>query len=62
MREEGEGRKIKENMEGGGKEKNFANTNLTPRRETRDGRGGCLPPPPLVYPLRMGVSFPFISQ
>ena len=44
------------------KEENIAHTNLTPRRETRGGRGGGLPPPPLVHPIRLGVSFPFISQ
>ena len=60
--EEGEGRKIKENREGGGKRgKCCAHEGYT--KEGDKVWDGWRPkPPPPCPPLRMGVSYLFISQ
>ena len=62
-REEGEGRKIKENREGRGKRGIFC----AHKAYAKPGEKGLegwrpTPPPPLVNPLRVGISYPFIQR
>ena len=62
-REEGEGRKIKENREGRRKRGNICKQKAYAKEGDKGWEGWRpTPPPPLVHPIRMDISYPFIPQ